>query len=370
LTARVSLACLAGCLLLVSACSERNRALTLLSPQSTVVATATASIDVSGLVLLAQQALQQAQTIAPNVVLRQVDIVWASQQHIFRFTDGAAKQEIIVNTLNAATPPQQWQVLSGYQNSPLVGPHPPAVLNLRSLRIGPQAAAATAVGDAAKVGYASNAQPIETTLIDSEGGPGPLWYVTVGLPGGEAQFSVNPSTGAVTQLGPLHLPTAVPATATPPTTPTPSAVVSTPRASAMTLPADPQTLVGEFMAARLHNDAEAVCSLAVLSICEPAHDAASNASTLLPPSNPCWYRYVLTSLTQASPITASAVVRIYEHEWQGDVGGGPPRSWEQELDLRATPRGWQVAGLGPRQNLHAEDDEPHGPHLSACINGP
>lgn len=46
---------------------------------------------------LSQQALQRAETVTADVELRQVDFDWGSQGHIlFRFTDGAYTQEIVI----------------------------------------------------------------------------------------------------------------------------------------------------------------------------------------------------------------------------------------------------------------------------------
>lgn len=86
-------------------------------------------------------------------------------------------------------------------------------------------------------------------------------------------------------------------------------------------------------------------------------------------SNPCWYRYELLVLAQAGLNAAAARVRIYEHQWPGDVGGYLPHSWEQGIRLAQTPDGWRVTGMGPEERRRAEPDEPHGPNTSACNVG-
>ena len=83
-------------------------------------------------------------------------------------------------------------------------------------------------------------------------------------------------------------------------------------------------------------------------------------------SNPCWYRYEVASFTRWSRTTAGARVRVYEHWWPGDVAGGPPRSWEQQVGLVEMPAGWEVDELGPRRNEREEPGEPHGRNRSAC----
>ncbi|MGH2352212.1 MAG: hypothetical protein ACRDJN_11435, partial [Chloroflexota bacterium] len=67
--------------------------------------------------------------------------------------------------------------------------------------------------------------------------------------------------------------------------------------------------------------------------------------------------------------TVAARVRIYQHFWPGDVGGGPPTSVTQDVGLVQTAEGWRVGRLGSRQNERLEPDEPHGPTTSACNVG-
>lgn len=158
--------------------------------------------------------------------------------------------------------------------------------------------------------------------------------------------------------------------------PVPAAVATTvlappaPQAPAATIVAsrvsDPRTLLTQFMAARFHHDALLACAFTTAVVCPPT-GATIDVTELTPPSNPCWYRYEVVSFRQTSPAAASVVVRIYEHQWGGDVAGGPPRSWEQDIGLADTPQGWKVDVLGPRRNQQEEATEPHGPTTSACI---
>jgi hypothetical protein len=86
---------------------------------------------------------------------------------------------------------------------------------------------------------------------------------------------------------------------------------------------------------------------------------------LLQVSNPCWYRYQILDLPQTTT-QAQARVRVYEHFWSGDNGGGLPKSWEQEIGLLNSNSGWRVDQLSAEKNVRTEPDEPHGPTLSAC----
>jgi hypothetical protein len=83
-------------------------------------------------------------------------------------------------------------------------------------------------------------------------------------------------------------------------------------------------------------------------------------------SNPCWYRYAILSFTRSGQTTAWGRVRVYEHWWPGDVAGGPPRSWEQEVGLVETTTGWRVDELTARLTEREEPQEPHGRNRSAC----
>jgi hypothetical protein len=87
---------------------------------------------------------------------------------------------------------------------------------------------------------------------------------------------------------------------------------------------------------------------------------------LMQVSNPCWYRYAVEAFDRPAPGAAEARVRVYEHQWMGDVGGTLPRSWEQRIGLAQTAAGWRVARLGPPANRREEPKEVHGPTTSAC----
>jgi len=87
-------------------------------------------------------------------------------------------------------------------------------------------------------------------------------------------------------------------------------------------------------------------------------------------SNPCWYRYLILSLDETPDQAAHARVRVYEHFWSGDNGGGLPHSWEQELELVRTPKGWLVDQLSNAENEREELREPHGWTVSACRTHP
>lgn len=92
----------------------------------------------------------------------------------------------------------------------------------------------------------------------------------------------------------------------------------------------------------------------------------AHAVRLTQVSNPCWYRAEVLAFGQATPTTATATIRIYEHQWGGDVAGGLPRSWEQDVRLVQAAAGWRVGQLGVVRSEREEPGEPHGPTTSAC----
>lgn len=83
-------------------------------------------------------------------------------------------------------------------------------------------------------------------------------------------------------------------------------------------------------------------------------------------SNPCWYRYELLPPSSQSARAIEEKVRIFEHWWPGDVGGGPPQSFVQTVGLTNTDGAWRVDQLGPAEDVREELNEPHGPTKSAC----
>jgi hypothetical protein len=119
------------------------------------------------------------------------------------------------------------------------------------------------------------------------------------------------------------------------------------------------------MQARLDRQDEVVLGL----LTDALRSTISTGSTSVPVfqvSNPCWYRYEVLEFDRPTSTTALARVRIYEHFWAGDSAGGPPSSWEQELELIQTAAGWRIDRLGPLQKRRIELKEPHGPNTSAC----
>jgi hypothetical protein len=86
-------------------------------------------------------------------------------------------------------------------------------------------------------------------------------------------------------------------------------------------------------------------------------------------SNPCLYRYDVEAFEQDRPAAVFARVRLYTHVWPGDVAGGPPNSATEEIRLVRTGAGWRVDDARLATAWRAEPNEPHGPHLSACLVG-
>lgn len=122
------------------------------------------------------------------------------------------------------------------------------------------------------------------------------------------------------------------------------------------------------MESRLQRQDTAVLGLLSDSLRQALETGRVEASrtNLLQVSNPCWYRYETLRLEQATRGIATVWVRVYQHFWGGDLMGGLPNSWEQQITLVETPSGWQVDRLSEPQNKREEPDEPHGAALSAC----
>jgi hypothetical protein len=91
------------------------------------------------------------------------------------------------------------------------------------------------------------------------------------------------------------------------------------------------------------------------------------AARLLQVSNPCWYRWVLQQGPRRhTPTQYSVLVRLYEHSCSGDVAGGPPRSWRQEVGLSRASGAWRIDRIGSPTDERLEMTDPHGPTQSAC----
>jgi hypothetical protein len=122
-----------------------------------------------------------------------------------------------------------------------------------------------------------------------------------------------------------------------------------------------------FKAARIQRDDQTFTDLMTPALRHALEAGSLGDVPTYEVSNPCWYRYAFLAPRQVSDSEVVEDVRIYQHYWPGDVGGGPPQSFQQEVRLRRTTEGrWLVDGLGPAIDTRAEPAEPHGPHTSAC----
>jgi len=158
---------------------------------------------------LAADALVRARGVAPDAVLRQLDIVWATGQEAFRFTDGDATKEITVLAPAPGGRPDQWQVMTP-ELSPLADHHPGNGLNLQTLEVGPTTAAQVFRRQRPDVAVLS------MLLRLADDGATLQWVVFGSVPGGEISGQVNALTGAFQALGPgLDHPAVLPLTASP-----------------------------------------------------------------------------------------------------------------------------------------------------------
>jgi hypothetical protein len=128
---------------------------------------------------------------------------------------------------------------------------------------------------------------------------------------------------------------------------------------------DANTVLERFMSARLAGQDAVVFELLSTRLRDQVMNPPIDVP-FLQASNLCWYRYLILQLEQTSPTEVHGRVRVYEHDWAGDVAGGLPQSWEQAIGLVATNAGWRVDELGPEANRAVALFEPHGLTVSAC----
>jgi DNA-binding CsgD family transcriptional regulator len=133
-----------------------------------------------------EEARRHALEVAPDAVLRQVDIHPSLDTPMFRFVSTSASQEIDVSPPAPDSPLGLWEV-ARLDSSPLVSSSSQA-LDLRSLRVGWREAV-----DAAKKRW-TDCMPSSVTLTDQGDTPG--WYVYCELPGGNLPlFAMDARTG-------------------------------------------------------------------------------------------------------------------------------------------------------------------------------
>lgn len=131
------------------------------------------------------------------------------------------------------------------------------------------------------------------------------------------------------------------------------------------LPGGPRETLDQFMQARVNRQDQLILDLLTYELAARTYDGSSDLN-LYQVSNPCWYRYLVLQFEQTAATLARARVRVYEHQWGGDIMGTLPQSWEQTIGLVETSFGWRVDQMGPPENRRAEPSEPHGPTLSEC----
>ena len=157
--------------------------------------------DVAALVALSEKAARRAEEVAPDAVLRQVDVSPDVGRTIFRFTDAAATKEISVTVPEPGAPPEAWNIHSGI--SPLIG-HQSLGIDLPALRIGPASVIRAATGHWPACGIRS---------IGLHGqGDDLVWYVFCNLPEGVVSGTVDGQSGVFTAS--LAPPAIAPPTAT------------------------------------------------------------------------------------------------------------------------------------------------------------
>jgi hypothetical protein len=136
-------------------------------------------------------------------------------------------------------------------------------------------------------------------------------------------------------------------------------------ASQTSSPSVPREILDRLMQARIDGQDRLVLDLLTDDLAARLYNRSDDV-WLYQASNPCWYRYLVVQFEQTTPTQAHGRVRVYMHDWAGDVAGGPPQSWEQTIGLVERDVGWRVDQMEPFENRRAEPSEPHGPTLSAC----
>ena len=161
--------------------------------------------DAGALATLSDQVRQRARELAPDAVLRQLDIDPRDGRHIFHFTDAAATREIVIVAPTPVAPMEQWEIsLVPPSDSKFVG-HPWPEIDLSALRMGPAAAAQAITAyraDCATRGLMLFGEGTELT-----------WHVSCAVPQGIIAGTVDAHIGVFQAKGPapaLPPPTALP----------------------------------------------------------------------------------------------------------------------------------------------------------------
>lgn len=127
----------------------------------------------------------------------------------------------------------------------------------------------------------------------------------------------------------------------------------------------PSVAVTLLMEARRAQITEIVFDLLSDDLLEHAIAGSSDAR-LFPRSRYCWFDYQLDVL-ESRDDAMSFVVRVYQHHLEGDIVGGVPTSWIEEIDVEKASDSWVVTGLRVQSTPRPETDVRHGPSLSACV---
>lgn len=183
----------------LAACGRLTAAASVpVSPGSGPVGVASPGSRNAGLAQLAGQALSIARVAAKDALLRQIDIVWNSQEHIFRFTSAAlstgmrANGEIDVVMPRPGTPPTQWSVVPPSMSPLVTSARIAGALDLAALKITPEVAIQALLRQWPK------ATPKVATLA-SQGAMGTtlIWYASGSLGGGDVSLTIRNATGKV-----------------------------------------------------------------------------------------------------------------------------------------------------------------------------
>ena len=163
--------------------------------------------DAISLAAASLQAIERAQEVTSDAVLRQVDMNPDGGPYWFRLTDKAATLAVTIRANELADSPDDWRVQSGHL-TPLLGHAAPGI-DVRALLVGP-----SAVKDAALAHWPE----CDVRSLGLTGSSADLtWYVFCNLPGGVVSGTVHGTTGAFF------------ASPAPPAQPPPTAVPDSPR---------------------------------------------------------------------------------------------------------------------------------------------
>lgn len=193
----VALAAVLG--VLIIGCSGTSRAAQVENAEAAALSQPTGQAlqaqdpEIVALTQLTDQATQRARSVTPDARLQQLTIMWSNGRTIYRFTNAAATEEIVVEVPSVGVASTQWPT-ARQTVSPLADGRPRPALNLSALQVAP------AVAARALEQYWPGIRVYGLTLVNAEDGL--AWYVFGDVADGVVSGRVSNATGTFEALGP------------------------------------------------------------------------------------------------------------------------------------------------------------------------